>query len=112
MSRTKGTQKTGGRSAGTPNKVTTELKTWVQQLIDGNRETLESDLMMLDPVDRWRIVEKLMSYVVPKMQSIEAKLEFDQLTDEQIDSLINGLTKDIVTPAQARAYIQELESTY
>ena len=29
-----------GRPKGKPNKVTGELKTWVQELIDGNRETI------------------------------------------------------------------------
>lgn len=95
MSRIKGTQKTGGRSAGTPNKVTGETKKWIQQLIDGNRKQLEKDLKALDPVERWRVIEKLISYVVPKMQSVEAKVEFETLTDEQLDLLINELSKNI-----------------
>lgn len=84
-----------GRPKGTPNKVTTELKTWVQQLIDGNRKQLEKDLKALDPAERWRVVEKLMSYVVPKMQSVEAKIDYTRLTDEQLDLLIDELSNNL-----------------
>lgn len=37
-----------GRPKGTPNKVTTELKTWIQELIDGNRSKFEKDLKELE----------------------------------------------------------------
>lgn len=89
------TNNPNGRPKGTPNKVTSELKTWVQQLIDGNRKQLEKDLKNLDPVERWKIIEKLMCYTLPRMSSVEAKVEFDKLTDEQLDSVINELTKDV-----------------
>ena len=41
MSRTKGTPKTGGRKAGTPNRVTGTLKEFVSNLIDQNMEQIE-----------------------------------------------------------------------
>lgn len=89
------TNNPAGRPKGTPNKVTNEMKSWIQQLIDGNRQQLERDLKGLDPADRWRIVEKLMAYVLPKMQSVEAKVELGQMTDEQLDVVITELTKSI-----------------
>lgn len=84
-----------GRPKGTPNKVTSEMKSWIQQLIDGNRKQLEKDLKALDPAERWRVVEKLMSYVVPKMQSVEAKIDYTRLTDEQLDLLIDELSNNL-----------------
>lgn len=84
-----------GRPKGTPNKVTSEMKSWIQQLIDGNRKQLEKDLKALDPAERWRVVEKLMSYVVPKMQSVEAKIDYTRLTDEQLDLLIDKLSNNL-----------------
>lgn len=84
-----------GRPKGIPNKVSGEMKVWIQQLIDGNRKQLEKDLKQLDPAERWRVVEKLMSYVVPKMQSVEAKINFDHLTDEQLDVIVEEMTKNI-----------------
>jgi hypothetical protein len=69
--RTKGTQKTGGRAKGTPNKVTTDLRTWVSMLIENNRERLEKDLETLEPKERWMLIEKLMQYVIPKKKEEE-----------------------------------------
>ena len=80
-----------GRPKGTPDKVTTELRQWVQQLIDDNRERLARDFDTLDPAERWRIVEKLMQYTVPKMQAVEAKIGLNRMTDEQLDTMINEL---------------------
>lgn len=80
-----------GRPKGVPNRITSELREWVQQLIDNNREKLEADFDKLEPTERWRIVEKLMQYTVPKMQAVEAKIDLNRLTDEQLDNMINEL---------------------
>ena len=95
MARKKGTFKTGGREPGTQNKVTRDLKNWIQAMIDGNRVQLEADLKALEPRERWNIIEKLMQYTIPKMQNVQATLELDKLTEEQItkitDELLNKL---------------------
>lgn len=71
MSRQKGTPKTGGRKAGTPNKVTTTLKEFIAQLLDENREQIAEDLGKLTPKDRLLIFERFMQYVIPKQKEVE-----------------------------------------
>jgi len=95
--KTKGSPKTGGRQKGTPNKITTDLRTWLNDLLNNNRQTFENDLHELEPHQRVAIFEKLLSYSLPKLQSVEAQIEqrLDNLTDEQIDVIINQLTKNI-----------------
>jgi hypothetical protein len=61
-----------GRPKGTPNKVTTDLRQWVNTLIESNREQLEADLAKLDPKERWQLIEKLIQYVIPKKREEEA----------------------------------------
>jgi len=80
-----------GRKKGTPNKVTTELKTWIKALIDDNRAQLETDLMALKPIERWQVIEKLMQYTIPKIQNIEGHLEFDSLTDEGLTQIATDI---------------------
>ncbi|MBX2953467.1 MAG: hypothetical protein KF870_13240 [Leadbetterella sp.] len=80
-----------GRPKGSPNKITMELRGWVAQLIDDNREQLEADLKMLDPKDRWAVIEKLMQYTIPKVQSTEMKIDLNDLTEAQLDELINRM---------------------
>ncbi|MFR9527122.1 MAG: hypothetical protein SNI45_03520, partial [Rikenellaceae bacterium] len=60
-----------------------------------NREQLERDLKILDPDERWRVIEKLMSYVMPKMQSVETKIDLNNLTDDQLNAIVGEITKGI-----------------
>lgn len=84
-----------GRPKGSANKVTTETRQWINKLIVANREQLEQDLKTLEPHQRWQIIEKLLQYTTPKMQSIEAQVDFSKMSDEDLDSIINELTKDV-----------------
>lgn len=102
MARPKGIPKTGGREKGTPNKVTSDTKQWIQQLIDGNRKTFEKDLKELDSKDRLIILERMMSYVVPKMQSVDVKAqveaeyqELEKLLEKAPDEAIERIEQRI-----------------
>lgn len=85
----------GGRQKGTPNRTTTTLKTWIAQLIDGNRAQIKRDFKSLSPKDRLQMIEKLLPYVIPKQQAISAKVDMNTLSDSQLDYLISELTSDI-----------------
>jgi hypothetical protein len=84
-----------GRKKGVCNRSTTELKSWITSLIDQNREQLEKDLIQLEPQQRWQIIEKLMQYTTPKMQSVEARLELENLTNEQIENITQSILNQI-----------------
>ena len=70
--RQKGTTKTGGRQKGSPNKVTSAVKECISKMLTDytNSETFLKDFAELEPKERQTIAEKLMNYVVPKMQSV------------------------------------------
>lgn len=85
----------GGRAAGTPNKVSGTLKEWITSLIDKNRNQIEKDLQELEPKERLQMIEKLMQYVIPKQAAQQVKLDFDSLTDEQLQQLVNDITKEV-----------------
>lgn len=95
MSRIKGSIKTGGRKAGIPNKVTSDLREWVNALVNNNREQMISDLKKLTPDKRLMFLEKLMSYCVPKMQQNNITMNIDKLSDEDLDLIVNELIKKI-----------------
>lgn len=95
MSRIKGTPKTGGRAKGTPNKVTATVKDWISQLIDDNRNQIEKDIKKLSPKDRLQVFEKLMQYVIPKQQSVRADIDLSELSETQLDLIVDELTKNI-----------------
>ena len=95
MGRKKGATKTGGRRKGSVNKATAALKDWVSALIDGSRSQLEKDLKALESKDRWQVIERLMQYVLPKMQNVDANIDMTRLSDEQITILVNNILSKI-----------------
>ncbi len=56
----------GGRTKGTPNKISGTVKEWLQAVIDNNREQFEDDLKSLEPNERIKVISNLFQYVVPK----------------------------------------------
>ena len=84
--------KTGGRQKGTPNKATANLKNTIHGIVERQFETLESDLEELDGRDKINFVLKLIEFVLPKQR--EQKIDFNSLTDDEIDNLISKLKSD------------------
>lgn len=84
--------KTGGRQKGTLNKTTINLKNTINGIVERQFETLESDLQGLDGRDKINFVLKLIEYILPKQR--EQKINFNDLTDQEIDSLIDRLKND------------------
>lgn len=84
-----------GRPKGSPNKTTQSVLEWLTRLIDDNREQIRKDLAALEPKERLQVLEKFMQYTVPKMQSVEARVDIDRLSDSQIDQVINELSEKL-----------------
>lgn len=80
-----------GRPKGVPNKTTTDLRQWINNFIDDNREQIQKDWRTLDPKDRIVLFEKLLKYSLPTLQATSLTTDFEKLTDEQLDFIINQL---------------------
>ena len=57
--------KTGGRTKGTPNKITTEVKNKLVELIDGTIEELSS--ANLTVANKIKLLEIALNYCIPKL---------------------------------------------
>jgi hypothetical protein len=84
--------KTGGRTKGTPNRTTKELKELIHNIVEVQLDTIEEDLQDLDPKDRLNILLRLVEYVLPKQR--EQKIDFSNLSDAEIDKLINKISDE------------------
>ena len=67
-------KKYGGRQAGTPNKLTKEMRTALKNLVFDELIELPKLLDSLDPQTRLGIIIKLLPFVLPKVESENYKL--------------------------------------
>lgn len=91
MARRKGTIKTGGREPGTPNRITGDLRLKIQSILNDNIDRVQDDLNDLEPKDRLQVIEKLLSYVLPKLQAQSIDIDFSNMSEESIDAVIKQL---------------------
>jgi hypothetical protein len=68
-------QKTGGRTAGTPNRVTSELRKTLKGIVAGEFESLPATLGELPAKERLELLIKLLPYCLPRVQPLEAKYD-------------------------------------
>ena len=64
--RNDGKGRLGGRAKGTPNKATTDLKTWVGFILDNGRDKFIESLDKLEPAEYIRVFTGLLNYALPK----------------------------------------------
>lgn len=88
------TNNPNGRPKGIPNKMTTDLRNWINKFIDDNKDGIQDDWKKLDPKDRITLFEKLLKYSLPTLQATSLDVNFEKLTDEQLDEIINRLIEN------------------
>jgi hypothetical protein len=69
--------KTGGRTAGTPNKVTSEIREKISDILAEHftPEKVAENLEAMDPKERLLFLTKLLDYAAPKLKSTELKTD-------------------------------------
>ena len=79
-----------GRKQGKKNKVTTDLKDWIADFIDSNREQIQLDWMALEARERIVMFEKLLKYAIPVKSANEVATKFDVVVEEEPTVIIWG----------------------
>ena len=81
-------QKTGGRTKGTPNKITAKIKEYTSEIL---AETLESlDINNLTDSEKIKLVQVLLQYSIPKLRDNDNRHIVDnqkEYTVQVIDSV-------------------------
>jgi hypothetical protein len=85
-----------GRTKGTPNRVTKQLRESISSFLDNNFQRLEKDFDLLTPRDRIKFYCDLLQYGLPKLQTVQLETDFDHLTDTELDKIINELKSNII----------------
>lgn len=63
--------KKGGRTAGTPNKITTETRAQFKNLLECNFHTIQQDLDSLKPMERLTVMIQIAKIVLPALKSVQ-----------------------------------------
>lgn len=93
MSRKIGSPKSGGRKAGTPNKITAELRERIKVFLESHFDIIEKDFMALDPERQIVLFERYLKFVLPQLQSISVDLSIEGMTDMELSMLLKKLSK-------------------
>ena len=64
-------QKFGGRTKGTPNKTTAELRERFTLLLETNIDRIQSDLDTLEPKDRIRTLLEISKFIIPTLKAVD-----------------------------------------
>lgn len=74
--------KLGGRTKGTPNKITKDVRQTISDFINHNIDNLQNDFNKLEPKDKLLFLEKLLKYVIP------TKVDFNNNFGLGVDDII------------------------
>ena len=99
--------KTGGRTKGVVNKTTSELRERFTLLIDNNFDKLQTDIDLLEPKDRIRVILELAKFVVPTLKATELTTGNENGFNPVVINLGNGINPDEIRKINA-----ELEAKY
>lgn len=86
-----------GRKRGTPNKTTATAREIFNGILFDEMDYIRAALAKVRQKDSYKyldLMSKLLAYYFPKAQTVDLNVDFNQLTDEQADILINKLFKN------------------
>lgn len=86
-----------GRPRGSTGEKTKYIREWIISLIGSNAQSMAEDFKRLPSKEKWRVFVQLMPYATPKQTeaTVKADVNFSQLSDEQIDSIIGQISENI-----------------
>jgi hypothetical protein len=67
-----------GRTIGSKNKTTAEIRDLFKELLERNLDTIQEDLEELEPKDRIAMLLQLSKFVIPQLRSIDFNIEKSQ----------------------------------
>ena len=86
-----------GRPKGAQSRATADLRRAVNDLLDNNWEKIQKDIDKLEAKDRLAFLEKLLSYTLPKLQSVEVHADLTAKLEGMSENQLNTLIDHILT---------------
>lgn len=80
-----------GRPKGVKNKTSEVLRNFISDFLEDEFIEVVNNYRKLDPKDRIKVYTDLLQYGLPKLQSVSNEISFEELTDDQLDKIIEKL---------------------
>jgi hypothetical protein len=80
-----------GKPRGAKNRVHKLLRENIVDFLSDEFENVKKVYAKLSPRDKLRFYTDLMAYGIPKLQAMSLDVDFDKMTDEQLDEIIERL---------------------
>ena len=80
-----------GRPIGSIEKSNKLLRDLIKNFLLDNFEKIKTDFELLTPKDRLKIYCDLLQYGLPKLQTVPMESDFDNLTESDLDKIIDNL---------------------
>lgn len=80
-----------GRPKGASNKEVKELRERVKQLLDSTFDQVVEDMAELEPKERIQAYIKLLEFALPRLKSIDAKVDGDVMAKQPPQIIIGDL---------------------
>ena len=87
------TNNPAGKPPGAKNKINAELRVMINNFLNDEFETIKEDFKKLDPKDKLKFYTDLLNYGLPKLQATSLELDFEKMTESDLDLIIEGLIK-------------------
>ena len=82
-----------GRKKGVGNKLAVSLKSELSNFLNEKVMELPAIWLKLSPRDKAQFLKDLLPFFLQKLQAISVEVEFEKLSDEQLEILCNQLIK-------------------
>ncbi len=87
------TNNPAGKPPGAKNKINAELRVMINDFLNNEFDTIKEDFKKLDPKDKLKFYTDLLNYGLPKLQATSLELDFEKMTESDLDLIIEGLIK-------------------
>lgn len=87
------TNNKNGKPKGAVNLLNKDLRLSISEFLNNNFDEVIKEWKKLSGKDKVSFYRDLLQYEIPKKQAVAVALEFDRLTDEQLEILCNQLIK-------------------
>ena len=82
-----------GRPTGARNKVNQEIREKINEFLDNNFDTIQSDFQAMEPKDRAKFYIDLLSFGLPRLKNVEMEVQNNP------DIELNNLSKNEILAA-------------